>query len=257
MRIITTATVKGGTGKTTTAAALAQAAAADGRKVLCIDLDPQATLTAIIGADPNQPGSYNLLHGSQPAQLIQRTEQGLDAISAAPDLATERTSPASGKRLQEALAPIKKSYDFVFIDTAPTVGELLFNALYASTGLLIPLETDPGALQGLYQITDLARHIQQTNPDLQILGSIITRYDPRTKINRYLRDTIADEGAKLGAPLLMEIRSGIAIREAQALRQSLYNYAPKSKPAEDYRRLYDAIRKGRRPTPRTNSQPGR
>lgn len=250
MKIITAATVKGGTGKTTSAAAIAQAAAADGQRVLCIDLDPQATLTAIIGADPNSPGSYHLLHGSAPAQLIQTTGQGLDAISAAPDLATEKTTPASGKRLQKAIAPLKRKYDLIMIDTAPTVGELLFNALYASTGLLIPLETDPGALQGLYQITDIAQHIQQTNPELRILGTIITRYDPRTKINRYLRDTIATEGAKLGAPLLMEIRSGIAIREAQALRLSLYDYAPKSKPAEDYRQLYDTIKKGRRATPR-------
>jgi chromosome partitioning protein len=153
----------------------------------------------------------------------------------------ERTTPASGKRLSAALEPLKKGYDLVFVDTPPTIGELLFNALYASTGLLIPLETDNNSLQGLYQIVDLARHIQETNTALEILGTVITRYDPRTKLNRYLRDAIQSEGENIGVPLLAEIRMGIAIREAQAMRLSLYDYAPRSKPAQDYRQLYDKI----------------
>ena len=242
MQILTTAVIKGGTGKTTTAAALAQAAAAAGKKVLAIDLDPQANFTFFIGADQNTPGSYQLLHGAEPGQLIQETPQGIAAIAASPDLATEKTTPASAKRLQAALEPIKGNFDIVLIDTPPQMGELTFNALQAATGLIIPLETDNSSLQGLYQITDIAHQMQRSNPALSIIGVILTRYDNRPKLNRYLRDVIADKGQEIGAPFLMGIRPGIAIREAQAMQQSIFDYAARSKPAQDYKTLYEMIR---------------
>ena len=244
MQILTTAVIKGGTGKTTTAAALAQAGAAAGKKVLAIDLDPQANLSFFIGADQNRPGSYELLHGTDPAQLIQDTPQGIAAIAASPDLATERTTPASAKRLQTALEPVKRDFDFIVIDTPPQMGELTFNALQVATGLIIPLETDNSSLQGLYQIADIAHQMQRSNPALSITGIILTRYDARPKLNRYLRDVIAERGQEIGAPFLMGIRPGIAIREAQAMQQSLFDYAPRSNPAQDYKMLYEMIREG-------------
>ena len=243
MQIITTAIIKGGTGKTTTAAALAQAAAADRQKVLVIDLDPQANLSFFIGADPGRPGSYELLTGGEPGKLIQETKQGLAAIAASPDLATIKTAAGSAKRLAAALEPIKGKYDFIFIDTPPQIGELTFNALQASTGLLIPLESDNSSLQGLYQITDITSRLQQSNPALQILGTLLTRYDSRPKLNRYLQEVIAEKGKEAGAPYLGAIRAGVAIREAQALQLSLFEYAPKSKPAQDYKAIYKAIKK--------------
>ena len=241
MQILTTAVIKGGTGKTTTAAALAQAAAADGKRVLAIDLDPQANLSFAIGADQNRAGSYQLLHGSDPAQLIQATAQGIDVIAASPDLATEKTTPASAKRLQAAIEPIKGSYDLIVIDTPPTMGELTFNALQAATGLLIPLEADANSLQGLYQIVDIAHQMQRSNPALNISGVILTRFDGRPKFSRYMLDVIADKGAEIGATFLMAISKGIAISEAQAMQQSIYEYAPNSRPAQDYKKLYEMI----------------
>ncbi len=242
MQIITAAVIKGGTGKSSTIAALAQAAAAAGKKVLAIDLDPQANFTFFIGADQNTPGSYQLLHGAEPGQLIQQTAQGIAAIAASPDLATERTTPASAKRLQQAIEPLKGEFDLIIIDTPPQMGELTFNALQAATGLIIPLETDNSSLQGLYQITDIAHQMQRSNPALSIIGVILTRYDNRPKLNRYLRDVIADKGQEIGAPFLMGIRPGIAIREAQAMQQSIFDYAARSKPAQDYKTLYEMIR---------------
>lgn len=241
MQILTTAVIKGGTGKTTTAAALAQAAAAEGQRVLAIDLDPQANLSFFIGADQNSPGSYELLHDADPQQLIQQTPQGIAAISASPDLATERTTPASAKRLQAALQPIRSDFDIIIIDTPPTIGELTFNALQAATGLIIPLETDNASLQGLYQITDIAHQMQHSNPELQILGFVLTRYDARTKFNRYLRETITEQGEQAGAPFLAAIRSSIAIREAQGLQLSVFEYAPRCNAAQDYKALYNTI----------------
>ena len=244
MQILTVAVIKGGTGKTTTAAALAQAAAAAGKRVLAIDLDPQANLSHFIGADQNRPGSYQLLHDADPQQLIQRTAQGIDAIAASPDLATERTTPASAKRLQRALDPLKSDYDLAIIDTPPQMGELLYNALQAATGLIIPLESDNSSLQGLYQIADIAHQMQRSNPALQITGVVLTRYDSRPKLNRFLQEAIAERGQEIGAPFLIGIRPGIAIREAQAMQQSIFDYAPRSNPAQDYKKLYEMITEG-------------
>lgn len=241
-RIITTAIIKGGSGKTTTAAALAQAAAAANKKVLAIDLDHQANLSAFLGADPAAPGSCELLHGAPAADLIQQTAQGIDILTGGSDLSAETTKAASAMRLREAIEPIKKRYDYIFIDTPPAIGELTFNALVAANGLIIPIEPDSSNLQGLFQIVELAQQFQQqANPDLRIIGTILTRFDSRPKINRYIQQVIADKGEEIGAPFLIGIRPGIAIKEAQILQQSLYDYAPKSNPAQDYKALFEML----------------
>lgn len=242
MQIIVTATIKGGTGKTTTAAALAQCAASKGKKVLCVDMDAQGDFSYFIGGDLTRPGAYDAIHGADISDCIQTTAQGIDLISGSPDLATETTANNSAMRLRAALEPLKKKYDFILIDTPPQLGELTFNALECATGLLIPLEADNSSLQGLYQITDLARQIKTTNPFLKNCGCIITRYDQRPKINRFLHDAIRDNAREQGAPLLMAIRPGVSVRESQALQRSLYDYAPRSNPAQDYDRLFSAIR---------------
>lgn len=241
MQIITVAVIKGGTGKTTTAAALAQAGAAAGKKILAIDLDPQANLSFFIGAKQNTFNSYQLLNGNNPINSIQHTEQKIDIIAASPDLATEKTTPGSAKRLQNAIEPLKKEYDFIFIDTPPQMGELTFNALQTSTGLLIPLETDNSSLQELYRITDIAKQMQRSNPALKILGTILTRYDSRPRLNRYLKEAIIERGKEIKAPFLVGIRPSIAIKEAQAMQKSLFDYAPKSKPAQDYKALFEIL----------------
>ena len=241
MKIITAAVIKGGTGKTTTVAALAQAAHRDKKRVLAVDLDPQANLSFSLGADQNRPGSYQMLTGTPLRDLIQTTKQGIDCVSASPNLATIKTTPGSAKRLSKALATVADAYDIVLIDTPPQMGELTFNALQAATGLIVPLETDNNSLQGLYQILDIAMQVQQTNQDLQILGTVITRYDPRPNINKYLMGAISNIGKEAGAPLLATIRTGVAVREAQAMQEDLYSYARHSKPAADYMKLYKMI----------------
>lgn len=242
MQIITTAIIKGGTGKTATAATLAQAAVKAGKKVLAVDLDPQANLTFTLGADPNGAGAIQLFNGTPAADVMQETEQNITVIAAHRDLSTIRTTPGSAERLRAALEPVKNDFDLCIVDTPPTLGELVYNALNAATGLIIPLETDTNSLQGLYQITEIAQHIaSRSNPNLQILGVVLTRYDARPKLNRYLHDVIAEKGAEAGAPLLMAIRSGVAVREAAAMQQSLFDYAGNSKPAADYMQLYKMI----------------
>ena len=238
MQIITVAIQKGGTGKTTTAAAVVQAAAYRGRSVLAIDLDPQGNLSFTLAADTSKPGSYDLLGGAAAADLIQH-KPGYDVIPASWNLSTITSGRGSARRLQKAIEPLKKEYDLIVIDTPPTAGELQYNALQAATGLIIPLQADIYNLQSLYQITDTARQIQQTNPELKILGFLLTQYDRRSTIARQMQETITDQAAAMGVPYLGAIRAAVAVKEAAALQQSLFEYAPKSNPAADYLAVYD------------------
>ena len=248
MQIIAVAVQKGGTGKSTTAAALAQAAAYKGRKALAIDLDPQANLTFMLAARTEGPGSYGLLGAPEKkqkaiaaTQLIQTTDSGIDVIPASINLAAITSSPGSARRLQKALEPIRGNYDLIIIDTPPTAGELQYNALQAATGLIIPLQANILALQSLYQITDTAKQIQGSNPGLKILGFILTQYNNRSTIARQMQETITEQATALKVPYLGAIRKAVAVEEAAALQLSLYEYAAKSKPAQDYLTLYEAL----------------
>lgn len=245
MEVITIAIQKGGTGKTTTAAALAQAAARAGRQVLAIDLDPQGQFGFTLGADSSRPGSYELLDGTQADELTQTVKAGLDVIPASWELSTITSSAGSARRLQRALMPVKGQYDLIVIDTPPTAGELQYNALQAATGLIIPLQADIYNLQSLYQITDTARQIQGSNPALTITGFILTQYDGRSTIARQMQEAIVGRAQLMGIPFLGAIRAAVAVKEAAALQRSLFDYAPKSKPAADYIALYEKITKGR------------
>lgn len=246
MQIITAAIQKGGTGKTTTAAALAQAAASKGKKVLALDLDPQGNLSYALGAKISGAGSFALLSGTPAEKLIQRSPQGLDIIPASWALATITSSKGSARRLQEALAPISGRYDFVFIDTPPTAGELQYNALQAATGLIIPIEADAFGLQALYQICDTAGQIQKSNPLLKILGFILTQHNARSTIARQMQETITQKARALGVPFLGAVRGAVAVKEAAALQRSLYDYAPRSKPAADYMEIFTKINRKKR-----------
>ena len=239
--ILAIANQKGGTAKSTTAAALAQAAAHKGRRVLAIDLDPQGNLSFFLAADVTRPGAFEVLDGLPTADAIQATAGGLDVIPASWNLQTITSSRGSARRLKAALKPVAGRYDLIIIDTPPTAGELQYNALMAADSLIIPLQADIVGLQGLYQMADTARQIQQSNPDLTITGYILTRSGGRSTLARQLADTIQARAQEMGIPFLKAIREAVAIREAQTLQRSLYEYAPRSKPAADYLELLDTI----------------
>lgn len=242
MQIITIANQKGGTAKTTTAAALLQAGKAKGLKVLAIDLDPQANLTFTLKADARQKSSFELLQGTPARQIIQQTLQGIDTIPASRNLATVASYAGSATRLQKALQHIKGIYDLVIIDTPPTASELQYNALQASNGLIIPLQADIFGLQGLYQIADTAKRIQQSNSELKIYGFVLTRHNDRSNLAKQLQKTITEKAYTMGIEYLGAIREGVAIREATAFQENLFDYAPKSKPALDYMKLFEMIK---------------
>lgn len=249
MRVISVSSQKGGTGKTTSAAAIAQGAVTLGLKPLLIDLDAQGSLTCISRANGSAPGSYELIKGQDVTGMIQHIDGLPDIIPASLQLAgvdAELSNrPGRDFLLKKALEPLK-GYDLVILDTAPALGTLLVNSLTAATEVIIPLQADTFAIQGLYQLTDTIQQVQQyCNQGLQITGALLTRYSPRTVLARDLRETIQERCKDLGVPLLnTTIRDGVAIREAQTLQENLFSYAPKSNPAQDYMQLLDEIKIG-------------
>ena len=240
-KIVCFANQKGGVGKTSVTALTSLALAEKGLRVLVIDSDPQANLTFALRGNTRGKGSYELLEGVPARQTIQETSQGIDIIPSSLNLATVKTSTGSAKRLQKALQPIRSIYDLIIIDTPPTAGELLYNALQASTGLIIPLQADIFGLQGLYQISNTAQQFSKSNPDLMIKGFILTRYDQRGTLTRAMKAQIIKKAAELGIPYLADIREGIAIKEAISLQRSIFEYAPRAKPTADYAELFKKI----------------
>lgn len=235
--VLTVAMHKGGVAKTTTAICLAQAAQTKGRRVLVLDLDPQGNTSFALDADATKPGSFELIRGTIPAANLVQHCGGLDVIPAGKNLIALETSKGSALRLRRALQPIAANYDFVVIDTPTLEGEQIYNALCASNGLLIPADADIYNLQSIYQIYDTAKAMQKANNSLQILGYVVTRAESRSIISRQMQEDLQ----AVGLPCLGTIRQGVAIKEAAALQQNLYEYAPKSNPAADYMALYERI----------------
>lgn len=236
--VLTFANSKGGTAKSTSAAALAQAAAYKGMTALVIDADPQGNASHILGADTSRPGLFDVLEGHATAQdAIQATPTGPDAIAASWNLQDIRTSKGSAWRLRRALEPIRDKYQLIILDTPPTPGELQDNALLASDSLIIPLSADVLSLAGLFQMADTAQDFQ----GLTIKGYLLTRHSTRSTLSRQLAQTIEAEAQARAIPFLGAIREAVAIREAQALQQNLYTYAPHSNPAQDYLALLNTL----------------
>lgn len=234
--ILAIANQKGGSGKTATAAAIAQAAAHRKESVLAIDLDPQGNLSYCLGA-AGGPGSYELLTGTPARRLIQEKD-GIHIIPASRSLATiSDGNTGAARRLAEALRAHRERYSLIIIDTPPTAGLLQYNALQAAEELLIPVQADALGLQGLYQMIETARLFRQ----LHILGIIFTRHNERSTLSRQMAEAIKDLAAKYDVPCLGSIREGIAIKEAQALQQNLYSYAPRAKAVQEYMALYVRI----------------
>ena len=243
--IITVSNQKGGTGKSTTAAAIATGAAYKGKRTLVIDLDPQSNLSFIVGANPLDVGSYELItQKSTPAQLIQHTSQG-DVIAGSLNLAGADTTLKGDARvyaLKTAIKPLKSRYDVIVIDTPPTLGTLLINALAAADKVIIPLQADILSLQGLYQLKQSITDAQKINKGLKIGGVVFTRHSTRTILARDLTDVITDKCRELDIPTYKTtIREAVAVREAQTQRMSLFDYAPRAKVTADYKQLIKEI----------------
>lgn len=245
--ILTVAFGKGGTGKTSTAAALVDYARMQGKRVLCVDCDPQANFTFALGGNASMPGLYAVLTGqAQAAQVIQHTQRA-DILPAGRDLSAAEMALANmpGREyvLKEAIVPLRSRYDLIVIDTQPALNMLLYNALTASDAVILPMQANSFAVMGLYQMQMTIDTIRKrTNSALTVAGILLVRFKPRQTLASDLRSDIETQAQKMGTKVFDTfIHEGIAVEQAQAMQQSLFEYAPGSRPASDYKALYEEI----------------
>ena len=247
-RVICVTNQKGGVGKSTTAEALAEGLTIKGYKTLLIDLDPQGSVSLTAGADPSRSTAYEVMTRSINAQEAaqQRTHEVAQEVKPLADiipaskqlirLDVELTATGKEYRLKEQLAPILPAYDFIIIDTPPALGVLTVNAMTAADALLIPAQADVYSLQGIGQLTDTIDAIRAyTNPGLTLAGILLTRHNARSILSRDMTEAANATAARIGTFLYSTvIREGVAVKEAQANQQPIYEYAPKSNAAADY-----------------------
>ena len=251
MSIIAISNQKGGIGKTTTATALTEALSISGYSVLLIDADPQgnATATAGIAANTNAPTLREVLTGTTPVQaaIVRSLTLQADILPSSPMLSgiDRELGDAPGKeyRMKETIAEQAAAYDFIIIDTPPALGTLTVNALTAADYLIIPTTADNYALAGIGQLYQTVRAVlKYCNPSLKIAGILITRHCARTILSRELAEAVEQTAAAMGThSFLTAIREGVAVREAQAQRMGLFQHAPNSKPAVDYRSFTEEV----------------
>ena len=232
-KIISIVNQKGGVGKTTTAHAIgAGLAILKKAKVLFIDLDPQCNLTHTMACE-GESGSKSVLLFDGSSKPFPLHCGKWDLIPSDPMLYTITAKPTA---LKEAIQGYKGQYDYIIIDTPPTLGSVTINALTASDYIIIPALADYYSLQGLISLKDTIEVIQATsNPALEIAGILLNRHNTRTILKRDLSEVINKAAGALNTKVFKQsIRDGIAIAEAQVKQADIFTYAPKSKPAADY-----------------------
>lgn len=246
MSIFAVANQKGGVGKSTTAINLGAALARRGQRTLLVDCDPQSNATSGLGVRAEAgPTIYDLLAESATlaACAIPTHEPGLDLVPATPDLAGAEvelaTAPAREYRLQRALRPAGDFYAFVLIDCPPSLGLLTVNALTAADAVLVPVQCEYLALEGLGHLAttiDLVR--RNLNPRLTIAGLALTMFDARTKLSDQVTAEVRRHFPQTFATV---IPRSIRLSEAPSFGQSIFAYAPDSRGAEAYARLADEL----------------
>ena len=247
MQIIAISNQKGGCAKTTTAVNLAAGLALAGRSVLLIDLDPQGNASDWLGVAQANVGSLHIFTTDQvlDALITPSTMKGVSVIAGSGDLSTlDRmllSEAESESVLKKRLATLsKKQWDYVILDTPPTLGSLTLNGLTAADKLLVPVTTQVLSLSGVAQLMQTVDKVRENlNPQLELLGLIASRVDMRTL---HAQDVIGALEESFGEKLLKtRIRENIRLAEAPSFNESIFQYRPKSGAADDYRSLAQEV----------------
>ncbi len=246
--IIAVANQKGGVGKTTTSINLAAALAQKGHRTILIDLDPQCNATlSYVDLDRITSSMYDVLVQGHVKLEDSLLDCSVDKLLIAPArLALAKVEPAlAGQldahfRLKDKIEEAKELFDFVVIDTPPTLGMLTVNAMVAATHLLVPIQSSYFALEGTDDLLETYERIRlRANPSLQFLGVVVTIHDRRTILARDIEKQIAEVfGDKV---FTTSISKNVRLEESPAYKEPIFSFAPTSKGAEEYYRLSEEV----------------
>ncbi len=244
--VLAVANQKGGVAKTTTVHALGAAWSERGRRVLLVDLDPQACLTFSTGTNPDElPASlHEVLLGRAGIRDVVISSGGVDLVPASIDLAGAEvhllTRPGREYGVRRALDQVRSGYDVILIDCPPSLGVLTINGLTAADRVLVPLQCETLSHRGVGQLLETVADVRSfTNESLAVLGVVATMYDPRTRL---ARETLAGVGQTYGLAVLEPpIPKSVRVAEAPGRGGSVLSHAPRSPSADAYRALATTI----------------
>jgi len=247
-RVIAFANQKGGVAKTTTTLNLAVAFAERGLRVLAVDLDPQGNLTMSQGMNPDtiERSMFDVLvHRLPITEVVVSTE--IDIAVSSIDLAGAELALSSmigrERALEKALLPVKSQYDYILIDTPPSLGLLTINALVASNGVIVPVQCEYLSLRGLVQLENTMSMIRENlNPDVRIAGILPTMFDTRTLHSREAVEILEENFGDL--VFKTRIRKTVRYAEAPVKGSSVLKYDPNGPAAEAYRALAEEVLDG-------------
>ena len=245
MRVLVVSNQKGGVGKTTTAISLGAALAGRGQRVLIVDLDPQANATSGLGMEKTGAIHAVLLKERPITESVAHTElEGLDLISSGPDMAGAEVElvPVMARefRLRQALRAASAEYDTVLVDCPPSLGLLTVNALAAGDGVVVPVQCEYYALEGLAQLLDTIDAVRQRlNDHLEVLAIVLTMEDRRNRLSMQVIEEVRKHFPKLVAHT--RIPRTVRLAEAPSYGKPISAYDPTSRAAQAYDELASEV----------------
>lgn len=244
VQVITVLNHKGGVGKTTSSVNIGAGLSIKGKKVLLIDLDPQANLTLHFSLPIDKtPNVYEALRGESILPITE-VKENLDVVTSSLDLtaAESELSGVAGREyiLKELISKVRSDYDFIIIDCPPSLGLLTLNALAVSNYMIIPIEMGAFALAGMKKLFEIIQLVQKRlNPALTEYKILLTKVDTRKTLHKEIKETIYESFS--GKTFDTIIPTNVALEEAQMQGEDIYSYNPESTGAAEYLKVCDEI----------------